>query len=292
MYSTLPKSLKMELAVAVKVNKDPEEVERRKKLCQDRTPMELGNIGSLSELPIPAPIQNLFTKSDAAEKPEKPKRIVKGHNKPVTKLIASSDGKTIYTGGSDGVITSWDSESGRCERVSGPGHGAQVSGLAVSGSSVLSIGFDDTLRSVDTASCSYSGSAVSLAAQPRAITSKGDVTYVVTMKSIVSLKQGAVVDEMNVEYEPSCCAFSPAHNHLVVGEAGGNTVRVYSTQAGQLDLVKELTLTGAAQDMNFSPDGKYLVTADSNRKVTLFNAGFYDKPNNKEWGFHTAKVRY
>ena len=226
------------------------------------------------------------------EKPEKPKRVVKGHNKPVTKLIASGDGKTIYTGGSDGVITSWDSESGRCERVAGPGHGAQVSGLAVSGSSVLSIGFDDTLRSLDTASCSYSGSAVSLAAQPRAITAKGDVTFVVTMKSIVSLKEGAVVDEMNVEYEPSCCAFSAAHNHLVVGEAGGNTVRVYSTQAGQLDLVKELTLTGAAQDMNFSPDGKYLVTADSNRKVTLFNAGFYDKPNNKEWGFHTAKVNY
>ena len=73
MYSTLPKSLKMELAVSVKVNKDPEEVERRKKLCQERTPMELGNIGSLSELPIPAPIQNLFSKSDA-DKPEKPQR--------------------------------------------------------------------------------------------------------------------------------------------------------------------------------------------------------------------------
>ena len=57
----------------MKVNKDPEEVERRKKLCQERTPMELGNIGSLSELPIPAPIQNLFSKSDA-DKPEKPQR--------------------------------------------------------------------------------------------------------------------------------------------------------------------------------------------------------------------------
>ena len=74
MYSTLPKSLKMELAVSVKVNKDPEEVERRKKLCQERTPMELGNIGSLSELPIPAPIQNFFSKSDVADKPDKPKR--------------------------------------------------------------------------------------------------------------------------------------------------------------------------------------------------------------------------
>ena len=54
--------------------------------------------------------------------------------------------------------------------------------------------------------------------------------------------------------------------------------------------MKEISLTGAAQDLSFSPDNKYLVTADSNRKVTLFNAGFYDKPHNKEWGFHTAKV--
>ena len=42
------------------------------------------------------------------DKPDKPKKILKGHNKPVTKLTASSDGKTIYTAGSDGVITVWD----------------------------------------------------------------------------------------------------------------------------------------------------------------------------------------
>merc|ERR1711981_803492 len=51
------------------------------------------------------------------------------------------------------------------------------------------------------------------------------------------------------------------------------------------------TLTGATMDVAYSPDQKHLVTADSNRKVTLFSAGGgYDKPNNREWGFHTAKV--
>ena len=36
---------------------------------------------------------------------------------------------------------------------------------------------------------------------------------------------------------------------------------------------------------------RFLASADSNRKVTLFSAGgSYEKPNNKEWGFHTAKV--
>jgi len=71
MYSTLPRSLTMELAVTTKVNKDQGEAERRQKLTQEKTPTELGNIGSLSELPIPSALQNLFAKSDA---PEKPKR--------------------------------------------------------------------------------------------------------------------------------------------------------------------------------------------------------------------------
>ena len=41
----------------------------------------------------------------------------------------------------------------------------------------------------------------------------------------------------------------------------------------------------------FSPDGTYLVTSDGNRKVTLYNvSNDYAKANNREWGFHTAKV--
>merc|ERR1740128_1431656 len=67
----------MELAVKTKVNKDQDEVERRKKLIGEKSPTELGNIGSLSELPIPSAIQNIFTRSDApnaATKPDKPKR--------------------------------------------------------------------------------------------------------------------------------------------------------------------------------------------------------------------------
>merc|ERR1712200_370793 len=72
MYSTLPKSLTMELAVKTKIN-DPAVVEERRKLTAEHTPMELGNIGSLADLPIPTPISNLFNKP-AADTPEKPKR--------------------------------------------------------------------------------------------------------------------------------------------------------------------------------------------------------------------------
>lgn len=39
----------------------------------------------------------------------------------------------------------------------------------------------------------------------------------------------------------------------------------------------------------FNLDGHFLVSSDGNRKVTLFNTD-YEKPHQREWGFHTAKV--
>ena len=38
----------------------------------------------------------------------------------------SADRKTIYTGGSDGTVTAWDSETGTNQRIAGKGHGAQI----------------------------------------------------------------------------------------------------------------------------------------------------------------------
>merc|ERR1712240_735055 len=223
------------------------------------------------------------------EKPASPKRVIKGHNKPITSMGLSTDRRTIYTAASDGTVISWDSESGRNDRIGGKGHGVKVSGM-VGGSQIQTIGYDDTIRTIDAGTGEYSGVAVSLSAQPKAIDTKNDMTFVCTMKGIMIMKAGSVLEEINVEYEPSCCAYSATHNHLVVGEANGNTLRVYSTVGGSTDLVQEIVLTGSAMDLSFSPDQKYLVSADSNRKVTLLTAGTYEKTTNKEWGFHTAKV--
>lgn len=226
------------------------------------------------------------------DNPAKVKQVVKGHNKPITALCLGANRKIFYTGSSDGNIISWDSESGKNERISGPGHGVQVTSILQGcGSSLYTVGYDDTLRQFDSATGQYSGAAVSLSAQPRDMDHAGEVTYLVTMKSLVTLKGGSVEQEQSVEFEPSCCSYSAKHQHLAVGEAGGNLVRIYSSQGGGLDLVSEITLTGAAMDLAYSPDQKYLVSADSNRKVTLLVAGGgYEKANAKEWGFHTAKV--
>jgi len=91
MYSTLPKSLTMELAVTTKVNKNQEEAYRRQQLTQEKTPTELGNIGSISELPIPSALQNIFAKSDAPEKPERKNAQEKRKRNLTTGTFLSSD---------------------------------------------------------------------------------------------------------------------------------------------------------------------------------------------------------
>ncbi len=57
----------------------------------------------------------------------------------------------------------------------------------------------------------------------------------------------------------------------------------------KLSLIKTVKLSGGVTDVAYSPDGSYLATADSNRKVTLLDQ-HYEKANSREWGFHTAKV--
>lgn len=49
-------------------------VEERRRLTAEHSPMELGNIGSLADLPIPQPISNLFHKTPSSDTPVKPQR--------------------------------------------------------------------------------------------------------------------------------------------------------------------------------------------------------------------------
>jgi len=223
--------------------------------------------------------------------PDKPLRILKGHNKPITSCELSADKHSIYTGASDGTVTAWDSEKGSAQRVAGKGHGVQVTDINCGGANlVYTCGFDDTVRAFEPSGLEYTDAKFAMSAQPRAMEHKGDLTVVATMKSLVLMRGGAVVHEEKVEYEPSCCSYSTIHSHIAVGEAGGNLLRIYNVDGAALDLVKEVKLSGPITAVKYSPDQTHVVTSDGNRKVTLFAVPSYEKPHGKEWGFHTAKV--
>ena len=105
------------------------------------------------------------------------------------------------------------------------------------------------------------------------------------------MNNGEVLSDLNVDYEPSAVSILN-DEELAIGESSaGNSVRIYGIAGNALEERKKIALSGAVTDLAYSPDGSHLVTADSNRKVTLFSVGNdYAKANSREWGFHTAKV--
>lgn len=84
---------------------------------------------------------------------QKPQKVIQGHQKNVTSVTTTeAQENTLFTGSSDGRVCAWDTASGLGETVDGETHSNYVSGLAASPEGrIFSVGWDDSLRSVDAA---------------------------------------------------------------------------------------------------------------------------------------------
>ncbi len=84
------------------------------------------------------------------------------------------------------------------------------------------------------------------------------------------MRNGQVIHEESVGFEPSSVSILN-DEEIAVGEGSpGNSVRIYGLADNGITERKSLNLTGACTDLAYSPNGSYLVTSDGNRKVTLF----------------------
>ena len=126
--------------------------------------------------------------------PGKPSMVIEGHNKPVTTMTISKDGKTIFTGGSDGRVLKWNSENGEARRVQGPGHESQVNCIDFKDSdNLFTLGIDDTFRIIES-STFLGGSDLKLGGQPKCGASVKDLQIVVTVNgSVIFIQNGAKV---------------------------------------------------------------------------------------------------
>lgn len=228
------------------------------------------------------------------DNPDKPKRVLMGHNKPITCLALHGNGKTVYTASHDGCVTEWNVDSGEARHVEGQGHGNQVNGMRTTkDGSLLTIGIDDTLRKAEPtaegARPTYTGAAVPLGSQPRALdhAAEDDITIVATVKELVVFVGGNKQSNLPLAYEPTCVAIDKSSGLVAVG-GGDSRVHVYSRGAGAAGA--ELAHLGPVTDARFSPDSRYLVAGDANRKLILYSTDEFKLAHNKEWGFHTARV--
>ncbi|XP_046749095.1 actin-interacting protein 1 isoform X1 [Diprion similis] len=223
--------------------------------------------------------------------PDKPLRVIKGHNKPITVLALSTDRSTIYTGSHDGYITNWNAESGENDRVQGQGHGNQMNGMKAAGDKLYTCGIDDSLKIVDVSSNTYTGASIKLDSQPRGLDIYGDIVVTVSVRQITIVQDGKKVSSLSVDFEPSCVTINQENGDVTVGGTTDNKAHVYELSGTNLSPKTELQHLGPVTDASYSPDNKYLVVCDANRKVILYALPEYKKlAHNKEWGFHNARV--
>ncbi|KAG6445539.1 actin-interacting protein 1 [Manduca sexta] len=228
--------------------------------------------------------------------PDKPLRVLMGHNKPIT-CLALQDKTSVYTASHDGCVTQWNVETGEGRHVPGQGHGNQVNGMRASkDGALLTIGIDDTLRRAAPPAegdvPAYTDNAIPLGSQPRAMDHvvDEDITIVATVKELAVIVGGSKKSTTPINYEPSCVSIENNTKHVAVGGAD-NKVHIYTLSGTSLSPGVELAHLGAVTDARYSPDATHLVASDANRKLILYSAADeYKLAHNKEWGFHTARV--
>ncbi|XP_014279934.1 actin-interacting protein 1 isoform X1 [Halyomorpha halys] len=222
--------------------------------------------------------------------PDKPIRIVKGHNKPITVLALSPDRENIYTGSHDGFITSWNAKTGENDRVEGVGHGNQINAMKAEDTRMYTCGIDDSVKEIDLTSNKYTGAEVRLGAQPRGMDVKEGFVVAASVKEIIVIEQNRKVNGLPINYEPSAVSICREEPLVAVGGLSDNKVHIFTMSGASLIEKCTCEHLGPVTDCSFSPDSKYLVACDANRKVILYTVPEFQLAHNKEWGFHNARV--
>ncbi|KYK60379.1 hypothetical protein DCS_01516 [Drechmeria coniospora] len=223
---------------------------------------------------------------------QEPVRVVQGHNKGITALTASSDGKgrSLWTGSFDGRVCHWDATTGRATVVEGESHTNQVAQFAVQGATgkLFSAGWDDTVKAVDESAKRFLPQSVRLSSQPKGVAASDDVVYVAAASGIAAYADGKLLKETPMDYAPGAIASSAGF--VAVG-ADENSVRIYKAgPGGSLEQARVISNpTGTVSALAFSNDGSHLAAGNSAGKIYVYETASWELVADR-WSAHTARV--
>ena len=161
-------------------------------------------------------------------------RTLSGHNKSVSAIAITPDGKRVISGSYDNTIKIWEIETGKelftlpSERYANAGHSESVSAIAITpdGKRVISGSADETIKiwEIETGNelftlKGHSSSVIVIAITPdgkRVISSSSDNTI-----KIWEIETGAEIATFTGESPINCCAVAADGVTIVAGEESG-----------------------------------------------------------------------
>eukprot|EP01114_Cavostelium_apophysatum_P020409 TRINITY_DN682_c0_g1_i1.p1 TRINITY_DN682_c0_g1~~TRINITY_DN682_c0_g1_i1.p1 ORF type:complete len:604 (+),score=185.68 TRINITY_DN682_c0_g1_i1:158-1969(+) len=225
------------------------------------------------------------------ENPNKPKRVVRGHNKFITALAYDPKSNQLYSGSYDALILQWDVATGQAEAMVGKGHTNQINRIHIQGGNLITCAMDDTVRITPLGSRQY-GESVSLESAPADIAvgrKDAQVVFAATTNSVVVIRGGKVVTKHAVKYQPTAIAVSIDETQIAVG-GKDNNIYLYAISGDKLTEGAVLKgHRGALSSLTYSPDGQYLGSADLNREIFVWDLA-KNEIKVQGWVFHNARV--
>mmetsp|Transcript_31060 Transcript_31060/g.87046 ORF Transcript_31060/g.87046 Transcript_31060/m.87046 type:complete len:599 (+) Transcript_31060:101-1897(+) len=222
--------------------------------------------------------------------PGTPLRVVKGHNKFITAMTHDKKSNSLYTGSYDSLVTRWNVETGEAETLPGNGHTNQINSLDIQGGNIVSASMDDSFR-VTPLDGEWGPSAGTDSPARDISAGPGDLAVGISMQSVYLLRGSKVAHTVPVDYDPQSVAVSVDGSTAAVGGGSDNKVHIYSLAGDQLKEVNQLERHARqVTSVAFSPDGKYLASADQKNEIIIWNVGNYSIEE-QGWCFHTASVK-
>ncbi|EAS35630.3 actin cortical patch component [Coccidioides immitis RS] len=223
---------------------------------------------------------------------QEPTRVIHGHQKNITSIARDDTGpkETLWTGSYDGRLCSWDVGGSEMERVGGEGHPGYVAGLAAArqgGGRIYSVGWDDTIRSVDISSHSYVGNATKLSSQPKGIAAGENTVLVANFQAVEIFQDGKKTGEFLSKASLSTIA---AVGTTAALGAEDSSVQIYTvTPTGLEPKANGRVSRNPITAMAFSPDGSLLAAGDSRGRIVVFKAADGTVVTDR-WTAHTGRV--
>lgn len=222
-----------------------------------------------------------------------PRQVVHGHQKNITCLghfPTDSSSDTLWTGSFEGRVCSWDFATGTAEKVDGEGHPGYIAGLATTkeGSGrIYSVGWDDTIRSIDIAAKTYTGTTSKLSGQPKGIATGNSTVLVGNLDAVEIFHDGKKTGEFK-----SKSAVTAVAAHETTAAIGGDdsSVQFCDISSSGLSPKKEIKASrNEVSALAFSPDGSLVAVGDSRGRVLVYKVADGSLVTDR-WTAHSARI--